>query len=90
MTEYCDICDERVEFRRVQHYDCAALWGCLKLSRLNLSHWKTSFEKTVLSAWASKLNMSLINKGWSPVGYGALLTFRALALRRSKLCESES
>ena len=26
-------------------------------------HWKTSFEKTVFSAWASKLNMSLINKG---------------------------
>ena len=27
-------------------------------------YWKTSFEKNCFSAWASTLNMSLINKGW--------------------------
>ena len=26
-------------------------------------HWKTSFEKNCFSAWASTLNMGLINKG---------------------------
>ena len=35
---------------------------------------KTSFEKNCFSAWASTLNMGLINKVdmvcWSPVGYG--------------------
>ena len=38
------------------------------------SHSKTSFEKTCFSAWASTLNMGLINKVdmvcLSPVGYG--------------------
>ena len=40
------------------------------------SHWptqnlKTSFEKNCFSAWASTLNMGLINKVClSPVGYG--------------------
>ena len=37
-------------------------------------HWKTSFEKNCFSAWASTLNMGLINKVdmvcLSPVGYG--------------------
>ena len=43
---------------------------------------RTSFEKNCFSAWASTLNMGLINKVdmvcLSPVGYGVLLTFRAL------------
>ena len=38
------------------------------------SHSKTSFEKNCFSAWASTLNMGLINKVdmvcLSPVGYG--------------------
>ena len=50
---------------------------------------KTSFEKNCFSAWASTLNMGLINKVdmvcLSPVGYGVQLTFRASALRRSRL-----
>ena len=50
---------------------------------------KTSFEKNCFSTWASTLNMGLINKVdmvcLSPVGYGVQLTFRALALRRSRL-----
>ena len=37
-------------------------------------NWKTSFEKNCFSAWASTLNMGLINKidmvCLSPVGYG--------------------
>ena len=37
-------------------------------------HSKTSFEKNYISAWASTLNMGLINKVdmvcLSPVGYG--------------------
>ena len=53
---------------------------------------KTSFEKNCFSAWASTLNMGLINKVdmvcLSPVGYGVWLTFRALALRRSRLRSS--
>ena len=52
-------------------------------------HSKTSFEKNCFSAWASTLNMGLINKVdmvcLSPVRYGVKLTFRALALRRSRL-----
>ena len=39
---------------------------------------KTSFEKNCFSAWASTLNMGLINKVdmvcLSPVGYGVLLS----------------
>ena len=39
------------------------------------------------------LDMGLINKVdmvcLSPVGYGVQLTFRALALRRSRLCSDE-
>ena len=39
-----------------------------------LQHTKTSFEKNCFSAWASTLNMGLINKVdmvcLSPVGYG--------------------
>ena len=42
--------------------------------RLNFFHPKTSFEKNCFSAWASTLNMGLINKVdmvcLSPVGYG--------------------
>ena len=30
----------------------------------NDRHSKTSFEKSCFSAWASTLNMGLINKGW--------------------------
>ena len=44
------------------------------LSKLVCSHSKTSFEKNCFSAWASTLNMGLINKVdmvcLSPVGYG--------------------
>ena len=50
---------------------------------------RTSFEKNCFSAWVSTLNMGLINKVdmvcLSPVGYGVKLTFRALALRQSRL-----
>ena len=39
-----------------------------------LKHSKTSFEKNCFSAWASTLNMGLINKVdmvcFSPMGYG--------------------
>ena len=46
-------------------------------------HSKTSFEKNCFSAWASTLNMGLINKVdmvyLSPVGYGSLLRRRANA-----------
>ena len=42
--------------------------------RANSIHSKTSFEKNCFSAWASTLNMGLINKVdmvcLSPVGYG--------------------
>ena len=58
-------------------------------SLIKVKHSKTSFEKNCFSAWASTLNMGLINKVdmvcLSPVGYGVQLTFRALALRRSSL-----
>ena len=41
---------------------------------LHHKHSKTSFEKNCFSAWASTLNMGLINKVdmvcLSPVGYG--------------------
>ena len=41
---------------------------------LSMEHSKTSFEKNCFSAWASTLNMGLINKVdmvcLSPVGYG--------------------
>ena len=43
---------------------------CLRISILSLAvlfhiYWKTSFEKTGLfSAWASRLNMGLINNKW--------------------------
>ena len=41
---------------------------------LLIQHSKTSFEKNCFSAWASTLNMGLINKVdkvcLSPVGYG--------------------
>ena len=40
-------------------------------------HSKTSFEKNCFSAWASTLNMGLINKVdmvcLSPVGYGVVV-----------------
>ena len=43
-------------------------------SRVKLKDSKTSFEKNCFSAWASTLNMGLINKVdmvcLSPVGYG--------------------
>ena len=46
----------------------------LPLSQLLYYHSKTSFEKNCFSAWASTLNMGLINKVdmvcLSPVGYG--------------------
>ena len=51
----------------------------LMLPSLNMINWtyiysKTSFEKNCFSAWASTLNMGLINKVdmvcLSPVGYG--------------------
>ena len=46
----------------------------LKIYRSHEYHSKTSFEKNCFSAWASTLNMGLINKVdmvcLSPVGYG--------------------
>ena len=43
-------------------------------TKLTLIYSKTSFEKNCFSAWASTLNMGLINKVdmvcLSPVGYG--------------------
>ena len=45
-----------------------------KYSSSNSNNSKTSFEKNCFSAWASTLNMGLINKVdmvcLSPVGYG--------------------
>ena len=35
-----------------------------KRGKLFVHHWKSSFEKNGFSAWASTLNMGLINKGW--------------------------
>ena len=49
---------------------------CLKYMYVTFGykHSKTSFEKNCFSAWASTLNMGLINKVdmvcLSPVGYG--------------------
>ena len=48
---------------------------CFKcFCNLTFNFWKTSFEKNCFSAWASTLNMGLINKVdmvcFSPVGYG--------------------
>ena len=40
---------------------------------------KTSFEKNCFSAWASTLNMGLINKGW----YGMLDSDQGLTLEPS-------
>ena len=48
----------------------------LQVGKINLKfkHSKISFEKNCFSAWASTLNMVLINKVdmvcFSPVGYG--------------------
>ena len=46
----------------------------LETSKLSKKQSKTSFEKNCFSAWASTLNMGLINKVdmvcLSPVGYG--------------------
>ena len=57
-TRVVGICQGRVEPGLVQLY----------------KHSKTSFEKNCFSAWASTLNMGLINKVdmvcLSPVGYG--------------------
>ena len=45
-----------------------------RLVRVSYNHSKTSFEKNCFSAWASTLNIGLINKvdmvRLSPVGYG--------------------
>ena len=60
--------------RKIEQYSYCTL---LIVTRLNWSltkHSKTSFEKNCFSAWASTLNMGLINKVdmvcLSPVGYG--------------------
>ena len=61
-----------------RHFDPAVIqWEvCLSKQATNTlgEHSKTSFEKNCFSAWASTLNMSLINKVdmvcLSPVGYG--------------------
>ena len=51
-----------------------------RLRRFNFKHSKTSFEKNCFSAWASTLNMGLINKVdmvcLSPVGYGVIISHR--------------
>ena len=56
---------------KIKTYLNIALEG--RLSIFNI-HSKTSFEKNCFSAWASTLNMGLINKVdmvcLSPVGYG--------------------
>ena len=48
--------------------------GKVSFSKQTLQNSKTSFEKNCFSAWASTLNMGLINKVdmvcLSPVGYG--------------------
>ena len=45
-----------------------------ELTNIMIKHSKTSFEKNCFSAWASTMNMGLINKVdmvcLSPVGYG--------------------
>ena len=50
------------------------LFHCLKKPSDCYNNSKTSFEKNYFSAWASTLNMGLINKVdmvcLSPVGYG--------------------
>ena len=50
-------------------------------------HSKTSFEKNCFSAWASTLNMGLINKVdmvcLSPVGYGVVCSDEGLTLETS-------
>ena len=57
-------------------YRSVDIFGIVSLSSsVNmLSNSKTSFEKNCFSAWASTLNMGLINKVdmvcLSPVGYG--------------------
>ena len=47
---------------------------CPYTKRVKIKHSKTSFEKNCFTAWASTLNMGLINKVdmvcLSPVGYG--------------------
>ena len=53
--------------------DTSSFARCLSASWLS-KHLKTSFGKNCFSAWASTLNMGLINKVdmvcLSPVGYG--------------------
>ena len=64
MTCVC-ICHTNVKNVKCQRY----FWG-----GLHSKDSKTSFEKNCFSAWASTLNMGLINKVdmvcLSPVGYG--------------------
>ena len=53
---------------------CKRYTALLKCLPSKIVHSKTSFEKNCFSAWASTLNMGLINKVdvvcLSPVGYG--------------------
>ena len=57
-------CDRAIEF----------FYAHFKMADSYWRHSKTSFEKNCFSAWASTLNMGLINKVdmvcLSPVGYG--------------------
>ena len=68
---------------KLNHFDqclilSAETYCCNNNNNISLYHaktqWKTSFEKNCFSAWASTLNMGLINKVdmvcLSPVGYG--------------------
>ena len=55
-------------------HPCFYLFHAAKNVSLGSQYSKTSFEKNCFSAWASTLNMGLINKVdmvcLSPVGYG--------------------
>ena len=59
-------------FERMDHTQL--IQGFSDQTKVTDEHSKTSFEKNCFSAWASTLNMGLINKVdmvcLSPVGYG--------------------
>ena len=56
------------------HFECCCFLKIVIKNKGKARNSKTSFEKNCFSAWASTLNMGLINKVdmvcLSPVGYG--------------------
>ena len=64
---------ENFNLPHLNHFICCLEAPALRQRNVN-KHSKTSFEKNCFSAWASTLNMGLINKVdmvcLSPVGYG--------------------